>query len=183
MRTSEIFRKAWHETKPFLRMGWKLYVTMCLSLIAVPLGFWAQCDFKSMTRLGIGFLYGLGSLFAVVGLVFLWNLWLAPYRLIDERGKPGPAPESADPSAWRNVPELKIWEAADICAGISPTDSAKRMNDRSRALLAQLIGAVEDGTLHPVVHDGAWGVKHYRVKREELKRYFTELGEVPEFLR
>ena len=200
MRSGEIFSKAWQDTEPFLKLGWKLSVLVCPSAVSVPLGFLAQRDNESMTGLGVIVVYGLGSFVVAMVLLLLWNLWLAPHRLIEERmlewirksTRPSipvqdsaleAVPETADPAAWKHVPEFQIWEVADICGGISPTDPDERENDASRAMFTQLTRAVKAGILRPIDDPWVHSVRFRRVKREELKRYFTDLGDVPEFLR
>lgn len=196
MKVSEILRNAWHHTRPFFRWGRKLSVPLVLAVVGAGVGFLAQDDAKSISGLGEILLYGLAFCAPVLVLVFLWNLWLAPYRLILERVKtstgpsvdsenstPKPDLEGADPLAWRSVPEFQIWQVADLCGGISPESSGGKKNDAARAMLAQLLGDLTIGRLIPIADRHSDKGRFARIPRTELRRYFAELGEIPDFLR
>ena len=96
--------------------------------------------------------------FVVVAILptFLWNLWLAPYKLMGERldqaikdrmgvDAPQRIPPSHANDAWSKVALLKLEEAACLWVGLEPHSPITDQN--AKAALSQLKGAVKTGQL------------------------------------
>ena len=139
-------------------------------------------------------MYGMGPIAVVSFVVFLWNLWLAPFQLLSGRiesaiakssdnksGSDQNSVDRADPKNWSNVQVLQLWQAADLCAGDSPKAAGSRRTDGARAMYQQLVGAVGNEQLKTLPGRGA--MLYRRVEREELQRYFASIGSTPKFLR
>lgn len=147
-----------------------------------------------MDELKILFLWGFGPLGMVVSGVFLWNLWLAPFKSLEKKisdlEHPGSSTEAGEPTLeqadlrnWKDVLAFQVWQAADLCAGLSPTKyDGLRKTDAARAAYAQLSQAVKYGEINVDRSEEGKNIIWTIVKRSELKRYFEHLGKVPEFL-
>ena len=146
-----------------------------------------------MDELKILFLWGFGPLGIVVSGVFLWNLWLAPFKSLEKKisdlEHPGSSTEAGEPTLeqadlrkWKPVLALQVWQTADLCAGLSPKNSGSRKTDAARAAYEQLSQAVKHGEIKVDRSEEDKHISFKIVERSELKRYFQDLGKVPEFL-
>ena len=146
-----------------------------------------------MDELKILFLWGFGPLGIVVSSVFLWNLWLAPFKSLEKKisdlEHPGSSTEAGEPTLeqadlrkWKHVLAFQVWQLADLCAGLSPKNQGSRQTDAARAAYEQLSQAVKYGAIEVDSSEEDKHISFQIVKRSELKRYFQNLGKVPEFL-
>ena len=148
-----------------------------------------------MDELRIVTLFTIAPLIIVMAAMFLWNLWLAPYRLLDEKldriekssSQPGETTleikyDRADPAKWKHVQELKLFQAAELCGGVSPHGASEGSNDRARAAYSELLAALRAGTLKGS-DEPEWANFHTRIKRKDLQKYLGKRGDYPEFLK
>ena len=89
MQSFGILKRAWADTLIALGLSdfspIRLLLSAIVSLAAVGLIWWWRGEAEAMTEASDIVLYGL-AFFGVAFLpLFLWNLWLAPYRLMYER--------------------------------------------------------------------------------------------------
>ena len=147
-------------------------------------------------------LYVLAAGGAAVIPVFLWNLWLAPYRLMHERLDKAIAdgtlpsqdadasPDPANISAYANTTVYRLEDAACLWVGLEPhkpiTDPA------ALAMRRQLGGAMAVGqlagrygltpTLMSISGRSWWPEHDHAVSAVALRQYADALGDVPAFL-
>ena len=164
MRAPESLRSTWGRTQPLFKRGrnisWGIVSAVSGSLfISLVLGnplFWDELG-TLVTILFAAVVFEFLS-------VYLWNLWLAPYLVIEEHitkmilipANPSQVPAAdglraerheTSPSAWKTVPAFKIWAAPDLSVGVAPGAAESRPTDRTRAMLVRLVGAVRSGKL------------------------------------
>ena len=119
------------------------------------MGFLVLEDEKVKDEAVILILFTIVPFVAAVILVFLWNLWLAPYKLMGDKfdevashihslGTVVKAPEAPDLERWKRVTDLKLYQVAELCGGISPgvVAAVERSNDASRAIYSELEAAL-----------------------------------------
>ena len=81
-----VFHRAISDTLAVFGRGWKtIFITFLLLIFGSVLGFQFLGYERAMDELRILALYTFGPIGMVVPVVFLWNLWLAPYRLLKKR--------------------------------------------------------------------------------------------------
>ena len=135
--------------------------------------------------------------------VFLWNLWLAPYRIMGERleraveqwglGQNAVQREarSVDVSTWDGTDVFPLYEAACLWVEVEPHDPITDI--RAKAVNSRLRGAILSGKLKcevkghiqltAAISDGDWWPKpNQRVSATDLRAYADQLGDVPLFL-
>ena len=130
---------------------------------------------------------------AVAVPVFLWNLWLPPYRLIYERideiersttssRAVSESPEKPNFDDWRHVDPLTLGQAAQLRGNVSPKPGGMGANDASRSCYYELYGAVYSKILQTVDGENFTTVDT-RVTRRALQKYFQGRDNFPEFLK
>ncbi len=136
--------------------------------------------------------------------VFLWNLWLAPYKLMGERldkaieetgvGAPQRIPPGHATDAWLKVRLLTLEESACLWVGLEPHSPIT--DQRAKAALSQLKGAVKTGQLQCNWHnslaalhvllghgDTSWPTEKQAISNVSLAVYAHETNQVvPKFL-
>ncbi len=134
--------------------------------------------------------------------ILVWNLWLAPYRLMRERldkaiadGKLPSAhpPTQLTPAVIAQLdktPVYKLGDAACLWVGLEPHNPIK--DPRALARFHQLSGAARAGHLPGpdgltavayALNARAWWPTHdHPVSAVALRRYAEHLGDVPAFL-
>ena len=128
-----------------------------------------------------------------MSIVFLWNLWLAPYKLMGDKldkvassvhslGPVAKVPEAPDLERWKRVAFLKLYQVAELCGGISPGvgSSVERSNDASRAIYSELEAALRSGDLKG---GDEWANAYTPIKHKDLQKYFSGREDCPEFLK
>ena len=137
---------------------------------------------------------------------FLYNLWLAPYRLLEKRldneltgskravsGSPK-EPQPANVAFYQNHKTLSLYEAACLWVEIEPHDPIT--DQGATAKLSFLKGAVRNDELICAwrsswtrIYDIVHGIKdksptdHQEVSMVALRRYAEKIGNIPLFLR
>ena len=143
-------------------------------------------------------------------LLFLWNLWLAPYRLMREHleaileaiengknireGQAAPdvkqaTPSKANISDWTNVELLSLNDAACLWVGLEPHSPIATPN--GRAVFSQLKGAIKAGSLQcnwpsalEFLSGQKWPQADQVISMVELAKYaVNQKLPIPEFLR
>ena len=143
---------------------------------------------------------------AFIGAAFipclLWHLWLAPYRILNEKleelgtgnvgGGVAPAlPSKVDVLMWDGTPIFQLGDAACLWVEVEPHKPISNM--AARAMFAKLSGAIIAGQLHFSKHpfrelseifNGLTSNLRYsdKVSAVGLKQYAQSIGDVPKFL-
>ena len=155
-----VIHKSTIDTLAVFGRGWKnIILAFLLLIVGIVLGFLFLGYERAMDELRILALYTFGPIGMVVSVVFLWNLWLAPYRLMEDKfdefasnvhslGTVAKVPEAPDLERWKRVTSLKLYQVAELCGGVSPSEfSIVRSNDASSALYSELEAALRSGDL------------------------------------
>ena len=142
--------------------------------------------------------YGLAFVGVAVLPLFLVNLWLAPYRLMnekmDQRSVRRPSsPDYRQPNVkhWEGTKTFKLGDAACLWVGARPRDPIE--DDRATGKFAQLSSALMRGEI-PYRPGGLrvfsdliegkrpWPGYSHPVSAVALRRYADAIDEVPKFL-
>ena len=149
---------------------------------------------EAMDELRILAVYVLTPIGALAGLGFLWNLWLAPFKLLDEKiddiqvsataeskkVQKVPNVTPAKPADWRHAVELALYQVAELSGGISPHLTSEGSNDRARATYSELKASLRSGKLKG---HGENVNMYTRIRRDNLQKYFEGRNDCPEFLK
>ena len=133
---------------------------------------------------------------------FLWHLWLAPYRILNEKleeistvnvvGGVAPAlPSNVDVLMWDGTPIYQLGDAACLWVEVEPHNPISNM--AARAKFDKLSGAIISGQLHfskPPIRglsefiNGQTSNLRYSdmVSAVGLKKYAQSIGDMPKFL-
>ena len=189
-----VFRRSASDTLAVFGRGWKsILFALLMLIVGNGLGFLCLGYEKAMDELRILALYTFGPIGIIVSIVFLWNLWLAPYRLMEDKfdefasnvhslGTVVKAPEAPDFERWKRVSSLQLYQVAELCGGISPgvVSSVERSNDASRAIYSELQAALISGDLKG---GDEWVHEYTPIKHKDLQKYFAGRDDCPEFLK
>ena len=192
------FIRAWRETKGSYGLTWGAAVRTILS-VAAGLGLvWAV--FGLPEAMNEGALYALYILAAIgAGFVplFLWNLWLAPYRLMNEKIERSvrrtSSPDYWTPNVdhWAGTKTFKLGDAASLWVGVRPGNPIE--DDRAAGKFAELSGAMMRGEIH-YAPGGLRGLTNFLegkrpwpeysqpISAIALRRYADAKNDVPAFL-
>ena len=193
-----MFRRALGDTWSLIhrdrqsRVFWLVSLLVSL-LVGFVLGFLFLDEEEVKDEAVIMSLFTLAPLGVIAIVVFLWNLWLAPHKLMGDKlgevashihslGTVAKVPEEPDVERWKRVTSLKLYQVAELCAGISPgvTYLGERFNDASKAIYSELEAALHLGDLK--IGNG-WANADTLIKREDLQKYFSGRDDCPEFLK
>ena len=191
-----VFRRAWGDTWSLIASHWRRSVFwFSLLPLGFLLGFLVLEEEKVKDEAVILILFTIGPFVAAAIVVFLWNLWLAPYKLMGDKldevashisslGTVVKAPEAPDLERWKRVPDLKLYQVAELCGGISPgvVAAVERSNDASRAMYSELEAALLSDDLKGKERAG-WVNEYTRIKRKDLQEYFSGRDDCPAFLK
>ena len=197
-----IFYRATSDTLAVFGRGWKtIFLAFVLLIFGSFLGFRFLGHERAMDELRILALYTFGPIGMVVPVVFLWNLWLAPYRLLKKRveeiasdkgiAKP---PEKADPKHWQTVELFELSAAACLWVGVEP--HWPLYTPEAKGAYAELSGAFLLDKLPRQLNFGEqlsqvfsndktnlWVKPDQPVRRDSLIEYVRSTGKsLPEFL-
>ena len=189
-----VLRRSAGDTLAVFGRGWKsILFALLLLIVGNGLGFLCLGYEKAMDELRILALYTFGPIGILVSIVFLWNMWLAPYRLMEDKldevasnvhspGAVAKVPEAPDLGRWKRVTVLKLYQVAELCGGISPgvVAAIERSNDASRAIYSELEAALISDDLKG---SDEWANEYTRIKRKDLQNYFSGRDDFPEFLK
>ena len=206
-----ILKRAFMDTKASFNLSIHTIIVNVLVFIAVVGVFYF---FEGQEKAKREFMDYVLYLLAFVGVVvvptFLWNLWLAPYRILEEhlnselvKMKQGMGfgssdtrkePEQAEVSLYQNHKTLSLYEAACLWVEIEPHYPI--VNQRAGAQLSLLKGAVRNGELVCAwrstwthISDSVNKIKDktptdvQEVSMVNLRRYAEKQGTIPLFLR
>ena len=189
-----LLQRAIKDSRSSFRATWRnAFHKLIEVVVGAAIGFVILGPEKAMNDLLILALYPLGTISLLGVLGFIWNLWLAPFRIINDRldtieesKQPTEASQKvanispANPDRWRHVTELKLYQVAELSGGVSPDLPSGGSNDTARAVFSELQSALRSGTLRG--HD-KYANKYTRIKRKELRSYFAGRDDYPEFLK
>ena len=189
-----MFRRALGDTRSLILRDWQSCVYLVVSLlVGFLLGSLFLDEEEVKNEAVIMILFTLAPFGVVAIVVFLWNLWLAPHKLMGDKldevashihslGTVAKVPEAPDVERWKIVTSLKLYQVAELCGGISPgvVDLGERSNDASRAIYSELEAALRSGDLKG---GDNWANAYTRIKREDLQKYFSGRDDCPEFLK
>ena len=136
--------------------------------------------------------------------VFLWNLWLTPYRMMEERldaaiGKNKLPPDNAyreappiDVAEWQRTEIFQLGDAACLWVRVLPHNPIS--DTTALAAFKRMSGAIVSGHLQAapaglgglsnLLNGEPWWPKHaHKVTAVALRRYADAIGDVPEFLK
>ena len=188
-----VFRRALGDTRSLISSDWKRCVFwVSLLPFGLLLGyiFLEEEEVKSEAVILILFTIAPFGIAAIV--VFLWNLWLAPHKLMGDKldevvshihslGTVTKVPEAPDLELWKRVTSLQLYQVAALCGGVSTNEvSIVRSNDASSAIYSELEAALRSGDLKGNDH---WANSNTRIKRKDLQKYFSGRDDFPEFLK
>ena len=128
-----VLRRAWGDTWKLFSGNWKRkFLWGLIVSLGFSLAFFVLEKEKLMDEFKILALFTVVP-FGVVFLgVFLWNLWLAPYRIVNEKldsmkanlGRPkhivGWNPLPTNPDQWKHAEELELYQVAEVSGGRTP---------------------------------------------------------------
>ena len=197
-----VFKRAWRDTLAAFSLSLGTVVRSLLGAMAFfLLLFWGRGEERALDEITDYFLY----LVAIAGgaflPTFLWNLWLAPYRIMQERLDAvdnSKLPDFAgmqeiDISDYKHHKNILLYEAACLWVDIKPHFPLK--HPRAEAKLSLLKSAIRNGELVCNSLAGLSLLAHVltgekprspdddqQVLLVELRRYADVLGEVPKFL-
>ena len=200
-----IFTQALRDTRAFFSFSTNSFVRNGLVFIVAMLLMWnIQGRQPMLDELKDVSLYLSAIGVAALG-IFLWNLWLAPYRIMNERlddalerlpvsqgQNASTPPQPADPSAFANYNNFSLNEAACLWSGLEPhspiSEAAARANFGllKSALISRELESTWGDDLARVV-DTLEGTDEprggVRIRRSDLRNYAESIGDVPEFLK
>ena len=199
------FGRAIKDTRQAFGLTWAMAVrTLVVSAATVALMVWVRGLEHAMNEATDIVLYALAVCGAAVIPIFLWNLWLAPYRNMHERldkamtdnsvrgHHPVKTLREADIAHLQGTPIFKLGDAACYWVCVEPHNpvtapTAKAMFERlSRAVVGRqlpIIGGEVAVTLNALGGGGKWWPSYdHQVSPVALRRYADNLGEVPTFL-
>ena len=142
----------------------------------------------------------LAAVFLLFVFSFGWNLWLAPYRLLnekmDQRSVRHPSsPDYRQPNVkhWEGTKTFKLGDAACLWVGVRPHDPIE--DDRAAGKIAQLSGAMMCGEIpyNPAgglraitnLMEGKrrpWPEYSLPISAVALRKYADAVNDVPPFL-
>ena len=198
-----LFKRAWRDT--IHDLGFNLgtfWRSLAVPSVFVFLLFiWYDGNKAVGEAIEVG-LYVVAFIVTAIVPTFLWNLWLAPYRLMEESIGNAIA---GDRIIMEEIPTLCIedWEKVEVlhlhqaaCLWVNVVPHYPIRDQRARAALAQLKGAIKTGKLFCeenryslLVHALAaskipWVKDNEAVTRNELAKYARLLAQpIPDFLK
>ena len=189
-----MFRRALGDTRSLISSDWKRCVFwVALLPFGLLLGYIFLEEEEVKSEAVIMILFTLAPFGVVAIVVFLWNLWLAPHKLMGDKldevashihslGTVAKVPEAPDLELWKRVTSLKLYQVAALCGGISPgvVSSVERSNDASRAIYSELQAALRSGDLKG---SDDWAQDSTRIKRKDLQKYFSGRDDLPELFK
>ena len=211
-----VVKRAWADTLGGLGISHfsplRLLLWAPVSTAFVILIWWWRGETEAMTEASEIVLYALAFVGVAVFPLFLWNLWLAPYWLINEkfgqlqnqRNKGGGLqgrisgtaslglhPGHFNVKHWEGVKAFKLGEAACLWANIRPHSPIE--DDRAAGKFAQLSSAMMRGEI-PYTPGGLraltnflegkrpWPEYSQPVSAISLRKYANGTNDVPPFL-
>ncbi len=170
-----------------------------VSIAFVGLIWLARGGGEAMTEASEIAFYALAFVGAAVLPLFLWNLWLAPYRILKEEIEK--IPKTRGPTVCANLApggfHVEDWEGIRIfqlgdasCLWVGEIPHKPITNVRALAVFKRLSGAMMAGripynrnSLAAILSgQGKWPSHSTTVAAISLRKYADEIGDVPKFL-
>ena len=154
-----------------------------------------------MTEVSEIALYVLAFVAAAFLPTFVWNVWIAPYRLLKEQVDElhqafGRSHRAVSPAThfnvadWESVRVFQLGDAACLWVGVEPHSPIS--DPRASAMFKRLSGEIVEGRLQcsrgwaglsNLMGGDPWWPKHQQhVSAIALRRYADAVGEAPTFL-
>lgn len=186
-----VIKRALADTWNFVHLGQHLLVPLFLVLAGGGLDLYVRGIEAVKSEWQVFLVYTLAPLGAFSVLLFLWNLWLAPFRLLLEGNAlsgtvaaPAPTPKVADWQAGSKVPKYKVWQAAQLWVNREPTTDT--IADYASPIYNRLIADLESYKLPSVdkynLGDDQTIGPHTEIHRNDLIKYAEAANEKPKFL-
>ena len=191
----DVFRRAWRDTKQSIGLKWQSLVHyLVIPGLTVLLLWFLLGKEQAMDEIWIVGCY-LATAFLLFVFSILWNLWLAPYRMLKDhpvgKSSPDSDPEPFDVQNWEGISPLKLGDAACLWIGVQPHEPIE--NDKALAMFKRLSGAMMTREIHynpggilsfMNALDGKrpWPEHSQWVHTISLRRYADQVGDVPPFL-
>ena len=168
----------------FARFGQHLFIPVLFMAAGGGIDLYVRGAAQVMNEWTIFIIYTLVPLGGFAFLLFLWNLWLAPYRLLSEASPSAEIEKEANWKEWAKVPKFTAWQAARLWVNLEPdfnTDSGPSYPVFRRLKYDATSGKVK--AIPRLIHGQPLEVdRHTEFDRDELVRYAKENGEKPKFL-
>ena len=196
----DILRRAWGDAKRSFGLRWQSFVHYVIVPGLAVFLLWLLLGRKqAMDEIWIFGCY-LAAVFLLFVFSFLWNLWLAPYRMLKEEVDKlpkssgitihGSLAQGFNVKIWEGIPVFQLGDAACLWVGIQPHDPIE--SEKALAMFKRLSGAVVSGQLkcsagfgglNNLLFGRPWWPEHaQRVSAINLKRHADNIGKVPPFL-
>ena len=188
----EVIRRAYRDTLAFFGLSFgRGGITVLMYGTTFSLLYWWLGKDKAMEELSI-IVFGLASGLIVFTLIFLWNLWLAPYRITSDKFDDALSALRETPSPWRKVADFRsydgyvdfeLYEVACLWVGIEPHHPVQ--HPEAKKMLGQLRSAVRNHALScPEISLFALETPKDSspIRRDDLLDYSAAIGDIPEFL-
>ena len=155
MLDMDIVRRAWGDTKRSVGRRWQTLVHY-LVVPALPIPLWLTLGRKqAMDDIWLLGGFYLAGIFLLVVVSFLSNLWLAPYRMLNEKVDKltkssgitihrSPA-QGINVKNWEGMSEFQLGDAACLWVGIQPYNPIE--SEDALAMFKHLGSAVMSGQL------------------------------------
>lgn len=197
----DLVKQAWSDTRAEIGLSWGTAIRTFAAFVGtILLYYWfkSEADVMSVWE---GGLYSFLIFIALVFLpCFLWNLWLAPYRILAERfnerlnthkEESSDPPKSADFSDYKNYTDIELYGAACLWVGLEPHYPLR--DSKAKAKLGLLKSAIRKKKLSSSwqssslkdIYEGVTDrspTDHQPVSMIALRKYADFIGDVPTFL-
>ena len=146
-------------------------------------------------------IYGLAIGVGILVLVFVSQMWFAPYRILQDKldqlkdaighNEENRSPQTVDTSHWKNIVAFKLGDAACLWVGIEPHQPIR--HGAAKAKFAELSAAVmhldiDSSHLADISlritpgEELPWPGYDFYVMADALRKYAKPTGGVPDFL-
>ena len=182
----------------------RVVLSAAISAVFVGLIWFWRGEMEAITKASDIVFYGLAFVSVAFIPLFLWNLWLAPYRILTEKfevfqksnsekdNAPGAIVSEVEVSHWEGTGTFRLGDAACLWVGIEPHNPITEI--RAKAKFATLSGAVVNNSIRSSFSDNAflrfiagnkekWPDYNQEVHAVFLRQYADKIGDVPLFLK
>ena len=198
-----ILKRAWRDTLAVLGLSdfslIRIVLSVVVSALFVGLIWHWRGEPEALTEVSDIAFYGMAFV-SVAVLLFLYNLWLAPYKILKEaidnipksRGitAQGSLGQDFNIKNWEGIRVYQLGDAACLWVSIPPHEPIE--SEKAFAMFKRLSGAVVSGQLkcnagwgglNSFLRGEAWWPRHGQmVLAVSLRRYADDIGDVPPFL-
>ena len=206
VQMQNILKRAWTDTLSGLGLSHfsllRIIIWLAVSITFVILISWWRGRLEAMKEASDIALYVV-AFFGVAFALFLWNLWLARYRLLSERieginskslqatASLRKRPREFNVKHWEDTKTFKLGDAACLWVNVRPHDPIE--DDRAQGKFAQLRAAMMSGEIpytprglrmlaNLLVGNRLWLEYSHPVSAIALRKYADKTNDVPKFL-